>query len=176
MSKLIKLSDAVGEALAQRAAEDNLSMAGEVAKLLSVVELPPRPVGTEYLDKKFDELKSLIEDTAVDRLNSGGRNFSSTSYQDPIVKQALLRTDVDWPIIQELIYDFLNEKDSEWFPGMYEAVHEMNDVPKCFTKNSILYFDITGNPFPVLRVSPRVDQFLADRIEGSLGGRGNYQG
>ena len=40
MSKLIKLSDAVGKALTKRAAEDNLSMAGEVAKLLATTELP----------------------------------------------------------------------------------------------------------------------------------------
>lgn len=142
-----------------------------------------RNLDKEYFDNKFREqqealrkMRSLIEDTAVDRLSSGGRNFSSASsassvYQDPLVKQALLRTDIEWPIVQELIYGFLDKRAPEWFPGMYEAVHEMNDAPECFTKNSILYFDITGSPYPVLRVSPRVDQFLAEKIESQIESR-----
>lgn len=60
MSKMIKLTDAVGYSLKKRAEEDNLSMAGEVAKLLAVSEMPPHPTDLEYFDRKFDELESLI--------------------------------------------------------------------------------------------------------------------
>ena len=60
MSKMIKLTDTVGDLLKKRAEEDNLSMAGEVAKLLAVSEMPPHPTDLEYFDKRFDRLEDLI--------------------------------------------------------------------------------------------------------------------
>lgn len=64
MSKMIKLTDAVGYSLKKRAEEDNLSMAGEVAKLLATTELPPHPTDLEYFDKRFDRLEGLIRKAA----------------------------------------------------------------------------------------------------------------
>ena len=118
----------------------------------------------EYLDKRFDKLEALIEDTTVDRVaNSGGR-------VDPAVKQALARQDIEWPIVQELIYDFLDEKSPEWFPGAYQGIHNMDVDVDCYIKDGILYFEVptVGTYWPVLHISPRIDQFLSEKIEGRI--------
>lgn len=153
MSKLIKLSDAVGEALAQRAAEDNLSMAGEVAKLLSTSELPPSPVDTSYFDKKFDELKTLIEDTTVDRVNNGG----------PIktVAPGSVKVYVPWDAARELLYEFLPEDAPEFIGNASEQIRQADDEYPVFIQEDRLWTeDYYGTKSPILNISPRVEQFL----------------
>lgn len=171
MPKQIKLTDRVAEKLAQRAEEDNLSMAGEVGKLLeggggenSILNstldsiIGKLDYLENYIDKKFNELKALIEDTTVDRVSGGG----GRSYQDPAVRRALARKDLEWEPVQELVYDFLDEKSPEWFPGAASAVRNMDIDVNCYIKDEVLYFEnsITEESFPVLHVSPRVQEFL----------------
>lgn len=178
---MIRVSDEVEGRL--KAVADGRSMNSVIEKMLAYCSSPDgfcsapqadvsyEPYLLEQINKRFDELKALIEDTTVDRLSNrlSGRN-SSASHQDPIVKQALLRTDIDWYIVQELVFEFLDEKAPEWFPGMAKAVHNMDDDVNCFTKDEVLYFEnsITGSVWPVLHVSPRVDKFLAEKIEGGI--------
>lgn len=155
MSKLIKLSDAVGEALAKRAAEDNLSMAGEVAKLLSVTELPPPPVDTSYFDKKFDELKSLIEDTMVDRVDNGG----------PIktVAPGTVKIYVPWDAARKLFYEFLPDDATEYIGSASEALHQADEEFPVFIQDDKLWTeDFYGAKSPILNISPRVTQFLKE--------------
>lgn len=155
MSKLIKLSDAVGEALAKRAAEDNLSMAGEVAKLLSTSELSPSPVDTSYFDKKFDELKSLIEDTTVDRVNNGGPRKSS--YQSNV------KIYVPWDAARELLYEFLPEDAPEFIGNASEQIRQADDEYPVFIMDDRLWTeDFYGTKSPILNITPRVTQFLKE--------------
>ena len=154
MSKLIKLSDAVGETLAQRAAEDNLSMAGEVAKLLSMAELPPHPVDTSYFDKKFDELKSLIEDTTVDRVAG------------PIKSAApgTVKVYVPWEVARELFFEFLPDDAPEYIGSASEVIHQADDEFPVFIQDDKLWTeDFYGAKSPILNISPRVQQFLEPR-------------
>lgn len=154
MSKLIKLSDAVGEALAKRAAEDNLSMAGEVAKLLSVTELSPSPVDISYFDKKFDELKSLIEDTTVDRVDGGPRK---SSYQSNV------KIYVPWDTARELLYEFLPEDAPEFIGSASEAIRQADSEYPVFIMDDKLWTeDYYGTKSPILNISPRVTQFLKE--------------
>lgn len=151
MSKLIKLSDAVGEALAQRAAEDNLSMAGEVAKLLSVSKLPPSPVDTSYFDKKFNELKSLIEDTTVDRVSG------------PIKSAApgTVKVYVPWEVARELFFEFLPDDASEYIGSASGIIHQADGEFPVFIQDDKLWTeDFYGAKSPILNISPRVQQFL----------------
>ncbi len=152
MSKLIKLSDAVGEALAKRAAEDNLSMAGEVAKLLSTSELPPSPVDTSYFDKKFDELKSLIEDTTVDRVDNGGpKNYVSGS----------VKVYVPWDTARDLFFVFLPDDAPEYIGSASGVIHQADDEFPVFIQDDKLWTeDFYGAKSPILNISPRVQQFL----------------
>lgn len=152
MSKLIKLSDAVGEALAKKAAEDNLSMAAEVAKLLSVTELPPRPVGTEYFDKKFDELKSLIEDTTIDRM---------------VAPRGKGPVEISWGVMREVFFDFLKEHDQEWVAdSVFVAIHEADapEVSKYFAEDGHIYAQgPSGVKSVALVITPRLSSFLKEK-------------
>lgn len=154
MSKLIKLSDAVGEALAKRAAEDNLSMAGEVAKLLSTSELSLSPVDTSYFDKKFDELKTLIEDTTVDRVDGGPRK---SSYQSNV------KIYVPWDAARELLYEFLPEDAPEFIGNASEAIRQADSEYPVFIMDDKLWTeDYYGTKSPILNITPRVTQFLKE--------------
>lgn len=152
MSKLIKVSDVVGAALAKRAAEDNLSMAGEVAKLLSVTELPPSPVDTSYFDKKFEELKALIEDTTVDRLD-GGTKVGGAKHL-PLCWENCL---------QEVYFEF-EDNDPCWLPGVKEAWGASDFMDTAiFESDGEYVYDITDNKLPVLKVTPELREFLNER-------------
>lgn len=156
MSKMIKLSDAVGDLLSKRAEEDNLSLAGEVAKLLSVTELPPSPVDTSYFDKKFDELKALIEDTTVDRVNNGGPIRS--------VAPGTLKVYVPWDAARELFFEFLPDDAPEYIGSASEAIHQADDeFPVFIVENRLWTEDYYGTKTPILNISPRVKQFLESR-------------
>lgn len=152
MAKMIKLTDEIGGLLEKRAAEDHLSMAGEVAKLLSVTELPPSPVDTSYFDKKFDELKSLIEDTTVDRVNNGGaKNYVSGS----------VKVYVPWGVARELFFEFLPEDAPEFIGSASGAIRQADDEFPVFIQDDKLWTeDFYGAKSPILNISPRVQQFL----------------
>ncbi len=154
MSKLIKLSDTVGETLAQRAAEANLSMAGGVANLLSVSELPPSPVDTSYFDRKFDELKSLIEDTTVDRVAGGVGPQSSHE-----------KTYIDWPIMQDVFFDFLEPHAPEWASSAAEEIISNMDNPlECYIQDGqICADDSYGHKSVILNLSTRLREFLTSK-------------
>lgn len=163
---MIRVSDDIERRLKEVA--DGRSMNSVIEKMLAYCSSPDgfcptpqadtsyEPYLLERINERFDELKSLIEDTTVDRV--AGRKDP----MDPVLKQALARQDLDWEPVQELIYEFLEEKAPEWLPGSYAGVRQMEDTPVCYIKDDVLYFEneITGSYHPVLRVSPRVRQFL----------------
>lgn len=158
MPKQIKLSDVVAAELEKRAAEDNLSLVGEVAKLLATSQLPPSPVDTSYFDKKFEELLSAINNTAVDRLDGGGRapGYSTSSYNG--------KAYIEWPVMQDLFYDFLQEGDKEWFAGQCRAIKELSDELNCYLKDGVIYTDdYYGHPISILKATPRVIDFLKEK-------------
>lgn len=160
MPKQIKLTDKVAEELARRAEEDNLSMAGEVAKLLSTEgggENSDAIIGKldyleNYIDKKFDELKSLIEDTTVDRVaGSRGRAPGEKVY-------------IRWDVIKELFYEVLDEKATEWRPGVYDEVQNLNDDLSCYVQDGyICVDDHYGKQHLLVQVSPRLKEFLTGK-------------
>lgn len=57
-----------------------------------------------YLEKKFAELYSLVEDTTIDRLSGSSHSGSRPRGSSP--------TYLDWPIVQELMYDWA--EDGDW--------------------------------------------------------------
>lgn len=109
MSKLIKLTDEIGSVLEERAKADNTSLAGEIKLLLDGKDdnnINQRLDNmAAFLKKEFGELRSLIEDTSVDRL------ASSTISSRPQSRSSST-TYLDWPTVQELMFDWAN--DSDW--------------------------------------------------------------
>lgn len=168
MPKQIKLTDRVAEKLAQRAEEDNLSLAGEVGKLLeggggensSAINtiIGKLDYLEGYLDKRLSKIESLVEDTAVDRVDNGGpRNSSCSSYQSNV------KVYVPWDTARELLYEFLPEDAPEFIGNASEAIRQADyDFPVFIQDNRLWTEDFYGAKSPILNVSPRVTQFLKE--------------
>lgn len=153
MSKLIKLSDAVGEALAQRAAEDNLSMAGEVAKLLATSEMSPSPVDTSYFDKKFEHLESLITDTAVDRVAAGGGRAPGGKEWVP------------WDQMSYIIFT-REDDDPAWIIPEASVFQLKNGDPTAYSyyvKDNVIFMESVGRPEPLIKVTPEIREAIDER-------------
>ena len=106
----------------------------------------------DYLDKKFDELKALIEDTTVDRVSSGGpRNYVSGS----------VKVYVPWGVARELFFEFLPDDAPEYIGSASEIIHQADDEFPVFIQDDKLWTeDYYGAKSPILNISPRVQQFL----------------
>lgn len=109
----------------------------------------------DYLDKKFDELKSLIEDTTVDRVAGGRRAPSEKVY-------------VPWDVARELFYEFLDEHSTEWRPGIYNEIQSLDNDLNCYIQDGYICVDDPyGKQHLLVQVSPRVEEFLK-KVESSI--------
>ena len=107
----------------------------------------------DYLDKKFDELKALIEDTTVDRV-AGPKNFVSGS----------VKVYVPWEVARELFFEFLPDNAPEYIGPASEVIHQAEDEFPVFIQDDKLWTeDFYGAKSPILNISPRVQQFLEPR-------------
>lgn len=160
MPKQIKLTDGVAEKLAQRAKEDSLSLAGEVNKLLTerggenaIASVVRRLDCLEqYIDKKFSELKSLVEDTTVDRV-AGGRSSHK-------------KVHIEWNIIRDLCFEFLRDKPEMWVSteakrGAEES-DNMQDDP-FYTDGEVIYSEGMFGHIDWVKCTPEVMAFLKER-------------
>ena len=105
----------------------------------------------DYLDKKFDELKSLIEDTTVDRVAG------------PIKSAApgTVKVYVPWEVARELFFEFLPEDAPEYIGSASGVIHQADDEFSVFIQDDRLWTeDFYGAKSPILNISPRVQQFL----------------
>ena len=154
MPKQIKLSDVVAAELEKRAQEDNLSLAGEVAKLLATSQLPPSPVDTSYFDKKFDDLKSLISDTAVDRVAAEG---SADTRRAPGGKEW-----VAWDQMQYIIFTH-DDDNPAWIIPEASVFQFKNGDPTAyayFVKDNVIFMESMGRPEPLIRVTPEIREAI----------------
>ena len=157
MAKMIKLTDEVGGLLEKRAAEDHLSMAGEVAKLLSgggdSVSGRLDNLGT-YLEKKFDELKALIEDTTVDRV--AGRAVPTN--------HTLVPPEISWPVAQEMFFDVAADEDFV-AAGVKKALEDSPNLDEAtfYIKDGIIYSMFYGTERPLVKLTPHIEGFLSEK-------------
>lgn len=110
----------------------------------------------DYLDKKFDELKALIEDTTVDRVNNVGPIRSAAP--------GTVKVYVPWEVARELLFEFLPDDAPEYIGSASEAIHQADDEFPVYIQDDKLWTeDFYGAKSPILNISPRVKQFLEPR-------------
>lgn len=110
-----------------------------------------------HIDEKFDELKSLIEDTTVDRVDNGGPRSSRSSYQSNV------KVYVPWETARELLYEFLPEDAPEFIGNASEAIRQAdNEFPVFIQDDKLWTEDFYGTKSPILNITPRVTQFLKE--------------
>lgn len=112
----------------------------------------------EHIDEKFDELKTLIEDTTVDRVDNGGpRGSSRSSYQSNV------KIYVPWDAARELLYEFLPEDAPEFIGNASEQIRQADSEFPVFIMDYRLWTeDSYGTKSPILSISPRITQFLKE--------------
>ena len=150
MPKQIKLTDSVAAELEKRAAEDNLSLAGEVAKLLATSTLLPSPVDTSYFDKKFEELLSAINNTAVDRLAQGGGRAPGGKEWVP------------WDQMSYIIFTH-DDDDPAWIipaSSVFEFKNGDPTVYSYYVKDNTIFMENVGRPEPLIRVTPEIREAI----------------
>lgn len=144
---LIRVSDAAEEKIKQMAAESGRTVTSTVDVLVE----GGGGVDTSYFDKRFDELKSLIEDHLVDALASG-----SGSKQAPGIPKYL-----KWSNVQYIMFELLEDDGApEWIVS-----ESMLDRIKNDTYLDSATFTVKGdvvciNDSPLIRITPRVREAI----------------
>lgn len=106
----------------------------------------------ESLSEQIDELKKMIEDTAVDRLD---KSFSRPRFE----------TEIDWPIMKELIYEVLGYEDDSWASrAAAEGITESNGLEETrfILSDDFICID-KGKKIPIIKLTPKVKTFLESK-------------
>ena len=148
MSKMIKLTDEVGAELEKRAKEDNLSMAGEVAKLLSSGSMD-----TSYFDEKFAHLEALIKDNLVDVVAAGN------SHSRPTDNDVL-----DWDVFRYIVYDLCWDDNSpEWVSkSVHDSMDNLSDPITTIVLDGYIWAVNDYGKSKLLKVSPRIEEAIKE--------------
>lgn len=156
---MIRVSDEVEQRL--KGLADGRSMNSVIEKMLAYCSSPDGFCPTQQADnplerfeKKLDEIKTLIEDTTIDRLATRTRG----ARRDPALK-----TYVDWEIMQDILFDFLDEGAPEWVnKSAYEGIHESSDLDtaKFLVQDDCIYIESTYSKAAILNLTPRLKQYL----------------
>lgn len=160
---MIRVSDQVETRLKEVA--DGRSMNSVIEKMLAYCSSPDgfcpapqagardyEPYILEQMNKRFDELKSLIEDTTVDRVDGPIKSVSGT-----------VRIYVPWDVARKLLYEFLPEDASEFIGSASEAIRQTDDEFPVYIQDDKLWTeDFYGAKSPILNITPRVTQFLKE--------------
>ena len=144
---LIRVSDYAEKQIKRMAAETGRTVTSTVDTLLE-----GNSGGVDLIaavDKRFDELKALIEDTTVDRL-------------DKARSSKLLPSDITWEnCIQDVYFDFPDD-DPVWLPKVKEAWGESDSMDMAeFSSDGSYIYDVTGGErMPVLNITPALRDYL----------------
>ena len=152
MSKLIKLTDEIGNLLQERADKDNVSLAGEVKLLLDGKDdnnINKRlDKMAAYLKSEFADIKSAINDTVIDRMTPASSK--------------LLPSNITWEnCIQDVYFDFPDD-DTVWLPKVKETWGESDSMDMAeFSSDGSYIYDVTGGEeMPVLKITPALRDYL----------------
>lgn len=137
---LIRVSDAAEEKIKQMAAESGRTVTSTVDVLVE----GGGGVDTSFFDKKFDELKSLISDTAVDRVaqsSGGGRAPGGKEW-------------VKWAQMQYIIFN-REDDDPAWIlpeGAVFQFKNGDPDELAYYVKDGTIYID-GPQPVAILKVT-----------------------
>lgn len=164
---LIRVSDEVEGRLKEFA--DGRSMSNAISSLLDGTNNSDNTTSVslnelkEYIGKRFDEITSILDDTRVDRLDS---SYSNRSKRNSYIGSKTNLVVIDWPLMQEIMFDFLEVGAEEWLPGREGAARGSSDMDygSYFSDGEIIFSDDMWGKTEWLKVSPRISEFLSTHI------------
>lgn len=157
MAKLVKLTDEIGSLLEERAKNDGTTLAGEIKLLLDGKDdsnINQRlDKMARWLDEKFTDLEAAL-DGAV--LSQSPARSSVTLYRK---KEP---TELEWPLVQDLMFDILPDGDSAWLPGKERAARDSDNLSydPFFTDGEVIYSEGMFGRVDWLKVTPDILTYL----------------
>ena len=156
---MIRVSDEVESRL--KAISDGRSMSGTVEMLLTSVG-PDGKIHTEpalceetrdFLNKRFDELKSLITDNLVDVMAAGDTHSRPTD-NEPL----------DWDVFRYIVFDLCKDDDSpEWVSqSVHDAMDNLNDSITTIVSDGYIWAVNDYGKSKLLKVSPRIEEAIRE--------------
>lgn len=163
---MIRVSDSVEERL--KGVADGRSMNSVIEKMLAYCSSPdgfcytPQDLGlgerldnlASYLKEQFTELKTILDETRVDRVSSAGK------------KSTAKKVYIEWDIIRDLCFEFLRDKPEMWTSteakrGAEES-DNMQDDP-FYTDGEVIYSEGMFGHIDWVKCAPEVMAFLKER-------------
>ena len=155
---MIRVSDEVESRL--KAISDGRSMSGTVEMLLTSVG-PDGKIHTEpalceetidFLNKRFDELKSLITDNLVDVV-------AGNTHSRPQDNEYL-----DWDVFRYIVYDLCRDDSSpEWVSqSAHDAMDNLSDPITTIVLNDYIWAVNDYGKSKLLKVSPRIEEAIKE--------------
>lgn len=156
---MIRVSDQVEKRLKEVA--DGRSMNATIEKMLAYCSSPegfcpvPQESQTNYepylleqMNKRFDKIESMLDDTLVDRIEAH-KTVGAGEFRG-----------IEWPQIQDLYSDFPDER--EWEPGVRKMWGEADSLDLCsyFTDGKYLYLENYGNKTKIMKMTPKLEEYL----------------
>lgn len=149
MPKMIKLTDEVGNRLSDLAEKDSLTITGEIKKLMD--DRRERDA-LACIELRLDKIQSLIEDTAVDRLDKGAAKTSSST-SGPVY--------LEWADVREMMYDWAEDED--WVSAAARSGMEdsnVSDEAQWSVQNGYVVGEFYGQNQAYLKLTPHIIDFL----------------
>lgn len=158
---MIRVSDEVESRL--KAISDGRSMSGTVEMLLTSVG-PDGKIHTEpalceetrdFLNKRFDELKSLITDNLVDVVAAGDHANRSYPQDNDIL---------DWDVFRYIVFDLCKDDSSpEWVSqSVHDAMDNLNDPITTIILDGYIWAVNDYGKSKLLKVSPRIEEAIRE--------------
>lgn len=153
---LIRVSDDAEKKIKEAADASGSTITTTVDKMLQSNDIASRldKMG-KWLEKRFEDLEANI--LAEGAACSYTPKSSSSSYSS--------NTHVEWPVVQDVMFEFLPDGAEEWLPGMEEAARGSDnlDLGTFFIEGDLLVSNDSWGKAQWLRISPRVKEYLSSR-------------
>ena len=147
---MIRVSDSAEEKI--RALANGRTITATVDAILA----ENSSLDTSYFDKKFNELKSLIEDNLVDVVAAGNSHHPNSRFQDDDI--------LDWDVFRYIIFDLCRDDSSpEWVSqSVHDAMDNLNDPITTIVSDGYIWAVNDYGKSKLLKVSPRIEEAIKE--------------
>lgn len=148
---LIRVSDDAETKIKALSASSGRTVTSTVDTLLQSNDVAARldKMG-KWLQKKFDDLEAALDGAVLTQ---------------PIKTNRVKQNVIEWPVVQELMFDVLPEGDAAWYPGKEEMARASSDMDfgVFYTDGEKIYSDDMWGHTDWLKCTATVLAFLTSK-------------
>lgn len=148
---LIRVSDDAETKIKALSASSGRTVTSTVDTLLQSNDVAARldKMG-KWLQKKFDDLEAALDGAVLTQ---------------PVKNHRVKQNVIEWPVVQELMFDVLPEGDAAWYPGREEMARASSDMDfgVFYTDGEKIYSDDMWGHTDWLKCTATVLAFLTNK-------------